>query len=1633
VELNRVGAVLVAALVVASIAAPSVSAESTPPTISEPTVTEVTDAGGNIDDRLVGDGDEVQVTATVTDEGSGVDSVTVDASDFGGASAVTLSPSPDGSDTYAGTFFVDSGSASADGDYALTVTATDVDGNSATDTTGSLELDTTAPAPTVAVQDFYQRDSTVGQSSTVAVSAETSDEGLTVTADLSPIGGPASVATTFQSGESQPAGYYGSATIDPLGNGVTDGSHAVTVTATDATGNSETFSTSLNVDTSDGTAPTVTSVSVSESSDSDGVTTDDVVGAGDDLAVSADVSDGGAGVRTVTVDGSDFGASGSVRLVDGDADGVYDGTFTVQENGASADGTYPLTVTVTDDNDNAATKDTAGVELDTTAPSGLTATARDGADSDTVVADDATVEVGLDATDTDYTVTADGTPFGATSSETLSYDADRSGFVGSFTVDATDVADGEKPVAVTATDETGNANTFSTTLTLNADPPSLSNENVADGDEDGTVTAGDTVTVSVDVDSPGSAVSTVTADASAFGAGGSVDLSLSTGSSYTGTFTVQDSATDGDQSVTIAATDGDGKSATVTTGTLTVATGDATPPSIAINSVTNGNADGDLDDGEQVTVSADVTDSGAGVDTVEANARKFGGGVIDLTLSSGSTYTGTFTVDAAQAADAGSDYPVTVRAADAAGNRNSQDTSPLSSGYTSSGDTGAPSVTSVTATDKNADGTVTDGETVALSADVSDGGTGVASVTADASQFGASGSVTLSDGDGDGTYTGSFTADAASATSGDHAITVTATDAASTSNSASDTTGTLTMSTADATAPTISTFQVTSNDPLKLDFSFESDETLDDLQVTITDGGGTTVKTYTENDLAGSTFNGNYIYGDTWTAPSTGTYTVTLDWAKDAAGNDGADASHTASKALNVQSVSMTQVDGETSPTMANVDPVAFFAGGALQIQLQDKTASGTDTYDKYELYDQGFRAETKVRIDVVIDNYKPRVLYGTGDAANWTVTERDDGTTKVSVTLNPATQQLISSRLTGSPGAWPTDPANDVADESYDATLSLFVYDMNTVSSLSERNAFNGTVVLTDAQEFQSPSVKTVDGKKALDIWVAGPHFLPDGTTQNTGFYETFLPSSLLTSWGVSSPGQLTLNAMGTTTAASTTYHTAAGIRFDVPIHYSSGNVQVQQGDTAAPTVSGATVTDATDGDGTVDDGDSVTVSARASDTGGAGLSTVTVDASDLGAGTVTLTDGNGDGTYDGTFSVAGGSASPDGDYALTVTATDGAGATATATTASIALSTDGGGGGGSVSTVDEDDTDEEDADATEDAETDAATGDDTDTVVSVTIDGTTATYDNGTLVDGNGTVVDDSAGNLSTGANVTVSVNGNGSAVGSNASATIPGVRVKGNASAAVTTDANRTSVRVENATGNDSVAVDLPRGTVDRDLASTGAALETMETDFARDTNFDASVSASASPPPDESDPERTVPAVDESGDLGYLTVDTGDDFEESDVSEVRFTFSVAAERLNERELAADDVVLYRHHGGDWNEIETTLIGTTDGGYRFQARSPGLSVFAISRRNATATPAPTATSTTATTATSTTTATSAPTATPTTTPDPTVAAAPSSASTPTDAPAPTTGTRAPGFGVVVALGGLLSLAAALRRRVD
>ncbi|WP_440951724.1 PGF-pre-PGF domain-containing protein [Methanococcoides sp. FTZ1] len=657
--------------------------------------TRTVDTYGNINNEMVTDSattddatdpviSSVSLSTTTPDTGDPV-VVTVDVTDNVAVSSVSASGtslSHQSGVRWTGTI------TAAEGTHIVTVVATDSSGNSASDSSASY----TATTP----------DTTDPVISSVSLSTTTPDTGdpVVVTVDVTDNVAVSSVSASgtslsYQSG----ARWTGTITA-------AEGTHIVTVVATDSSGNSASDSSaSYTATTPDTTDPVISSVSLS-------TTTPDT---GDPVVVTVDVTDNVA-VSSVSASGTSLSHQSGVR---------WTGTIT------AAEGTHIVTVVATDSSGNSASDSSASYTAttpDTTDPVissvSLSTTTPDTGDP-VVVTVDVTDNVAVSS------VSASGT--------SLSY---QSGARWTGTITA---AEGTHIVTVVATDSSGNSASDSsasyTATTPDTTDPVISSVSLSTTTPD----TGDPVVVTVDV-TDNVAVSSVSASGTS--------LSYQSGARWTGTIT----AAEGTHIVTVVATDSSGNSASDSSASYTATTPDTTDPVISSVSLSTTTPD----TGDPVVVTVDVTDNVA-VSSVSASGTS-------LSYQSGARWTGTITA-------AEGTHIVTVVATDSSGNSASDS----SASYTATTpDTTDPVISSVSLSTTTPD----TGDPVVVTVDVTDN-VAVSSVSASGTSLSHQSGVR---------WTGTIIA-----AEGTHIVTVVATD--SSGNSASDSSASYTATTPDTTAP----------------------------------------------------------------------------------------------------------------------------------------------------------------------------------------------------------------------------------------------------------------------------------------------------------------------------------------------------------------------------------------------------------------------------------------------------------------------------------------------------------------------------------------------------------------------------------------------------------------------------------------------------------------------------------------------------------------------------------------------------------------------------------------------------------------------------------------------------------------
>ncbi|MFC7314168.1 PKD domain-containing protein [Salinirubellus salinus] len=612
-----------------------------------------------------------------------------------------------------------------------------------------------------------------------------------------------------------------------------------------------------------------------------------------------------------------------------------------------------------------------------------------------------------------------------------------------------DFGDGETATGESVTHYYDTPGTFTATLTVrdaagNVDsdtrdvvvqdikPPAVASVTLTDvTDGDGVVTAGDTVQITATV-ADASTIATVEAYANAFDAG-TVTLeddgpnSVASDDRYSATFTVGAAPTEGDQLVSVGATDasGNGGSQAVPSTSLTV---DTTAPSIngvTLTDITDGN--GIVTDGDTVQITATVTDSNT-ISTVEADASTFDAGTVTLdddgpnSAASDDQYSATLIVGAAPIEG---DQLVRVGATDTASNGGKQAVASTSMTV----DTTAPSISDVTLTDvTDENGIVTDGDTIQVTATVTDSNT-ISTIEADASAFDA-GTVTLDDDGPDSTtaddqYSATVTVGSAP-TEGDQSVSVDATDAASNGGSQAVASSPVTV---DITAPVASS----TTDPNPAEegtaISFDASGSTDNNEIASYQwdfGDGTTATGQTAT----------HTYADA------GSYTARLT-VTDAAGQTAAESITVSIESDGISIQERKRQQDERPPTADAGENVTVEPGSVVVLDGSNSTDDMDIARYRWDFTSDGTVEGNLPRKQTI---YRQPGTYtatltvedevGKTDSDTKTIIVRND-TTAHNQTLNESTtpQVEVSTKQNGTAG-WTATVSNASADQSVDISV---------------------------------------------------------------------------------------------------------------------------------------------------------------------------------------------------------------------------------------------------------------------------------------------------------------------------------------------------------------------------------------------------------------------------------------------------------------------------------------------------------------------------------------------------------------------------------------------------------------------
>jgi hypothetical protein len=247
-----------------------------------------------------------------------------------------------------------------------------------------------------------------------------------------------------------------------------------------------------------------------------------------------------------------------------------------------------------------------------------------------------------------------------------------------------------------------------------------------------------------------------------------------------------------------------------------------------------------------------------------------------------------------------------------------------------------------------------------------------------------------------------------------------------------------------------------------------------------------------------------------------------------------------------VVDTSIAHVGGTEPMELPTVDTgYGPYGGVSLALRTED---------GRFDLSRIGADATSSFRVDATLENYDPRVLVNRGDDTSWTTTDVGSNKTRVSVVVSPS--QLNYVRDAPSLDEW--GDRNLTADFTADAGAFMLVGDAENDRFSYQPSTLEGLRVSTDAQRFRQPQYDPGgdDADPRIEVQVGAPHRTASGEL-NSGYYQAYVPDSLLSAWNVSDASELTVDY----TAADTTYtveDVQDGLRVNVSLHYSSGTVAI-------------------------------------------------------------------------------------------------------------------------------------------------------------------------------------------------------------------------------------------------------------------------------------------------------------------------------------------------------------------------------------------------------------------------------------------------------------------------------------------
>ncbi|MFB6223138.1 MAG: PKD domain-containing protein [Haloarcula sp.] len=265
-----------------------------------------------------------------------------------------------------------------------------------------------------------------------------------------------------------------------------------------------------------------------------------------------------------------------------------------------------------------------------------------------------------------------------------------------------------------------------------------------------------------------------------------------------------------------------------------------------------------------------------------------------------------------------------------------------------------------------------------------------------------------------------------------------------------------------------------------------------------------------------------------------------------------------------VSSTSVIHTGNGTEPS-GTINVKTRNEGGMLKLHLyRGSSAANRD------LAAAGVAESTELWVNVTMQNYEADMMMGGASVDEWLTKDVGGGKTKLAIKMHPINMQRLSNPGSKSPGRWPSQ--NKQADSSITPGAHLATFDVPDGTQFE--TDMSGATLTSDAQQFSPPRYNKQTNQ--LTYTVAAPHWKASGkkvsSNTNTGFYEAWIPSGMVSKMGINNPDELggTYKSGGQSNSLSNmevTKTSTGGLHINVTgIHYSSGTVQLSP-DTTAPT----------------------------------------------------------------------------------------------------------------------------------------------------------------------------------------------------------------------------------------------------------------------------------------------------------------------------------------------------------------------------------------------------------------------------------------------------------------------------------